>query len=108
MYVMDNPSKWEDDFHLVEFTYKNGYQESLNMNPFEALYGKKCNTPVSWDNLVNRVMVGLELLKEMEEQMVNIRKNLKVSQDKKKRYAYKKRTNREFKVGEHVFLKVKS
>jgi hypothetical protein len=47
MYVMDKPSKWEDYIHLVEFAYNNGYQTSLNINPFEALYGRKCNTPVS-------------------------------------------------------------
>jgi hypothetical protein len=50
MYVMDQPSKWEDYIHLVEFSYNNGYQASLKMSPFEALYGRKCNTPVSWDN----------------------------------------------------------
>jgi transposase InsO family protein len=47
MYVMDKPSKWEDYLHLVEFAYNNGYQDSLRMRPFEALYGRKCNTPVS-------------------------------------------------------------
>jgi hypothetical protein len=41
MYVMDKPSKWEDYIHLVEFSYNNGYQTSLNMSPFEALYGRK-------------------------------------------------------------------
>jgi hypothetical protein len=41
MYVMDRPSKWEDYLHLVEFSYKNGYKTSLNMIPFEALYGRK-------------------------------------------------------------------
>jgi hypothetical protein len=41
MYVMDKPSKWEDYLHLVEFSYNNGYQSSLNMNTFEALYGRK-------------------------------------------------------------------
>jgi hypothetical protein len=45
--VMDNPSKWEDYLHLGEFAYNNGYQDSLRMGPFEALYGRKCNTPVS-------------------------------------------------------------
>jgi transposase InsO family protein len=50
MYVMDKPSKWEDYLHLVEFSYNNGYQASLKMGPFEAFYGRKCNTPVSWDN----------------------------------------------------------
>jgi len=41
MYVMDKPSKWEDYLHLVEFAYNNGYQTSLNMSPFEELYGRK-------------------------------------------------------------------
>jgi hypothetical protein len=41
MYVMDKPSKWEDYLHLVEFSYNNGYQDSLRMSPFEALYGRK-------------------------------------------------------------------
>jgi hypothetical protein len=41
MYVMDKPSKWEDYLHLVEFVYNNGYQNSLKMSPFEALYGRK-------------------------------------------------------------------
>jgi hypothetical protein len=41
LYVMDKPSKWEDYLHLVEFYYNNGYQASLKMSPFEALYGRK-------------------------------------------------------------------
>jgi hypothetical protein len=41
MYVMDKPSKWEDYLHLVEFSYNNGYQTSLKMSSFEALYGRK-------------------------------------------------------------------
>jgi hypothetical protein len=41
MYVMDKTSKWEDYLHLVEFLSNNGYQASLKMSPFEALYSKK-------------------------------------------------------------------
>jgi hypothetical protein len=50
IHVMDRPSKWEDYLHLVEFSYNNGYKVVLKMSPFEALYGRKCNTPVRWDN----------------------------------------------------------
>jgi hypothetical protein len=107
MYVMDRPSKWEDYLHLVEFAYNNGYQESLKMSPFEALYGRKCNTLVSWDNPVDKEMVGPELLKEMEEKMLKIKNNLKVAQDRHKSYADKNKNQREFKVGDHVFLNVK-
>jgi hypothetical protein len=78
MYVMDKPSKWEDYLHLVEFAYNNGYQELLKMSPFEALYGRKCNAPVSSDNPTNRAVVGPDLLKEMEEKMLKIKQNLKL------------------------------
>jgi hypothetical protein len=53
----------------------------MNMSPFEALYGRKCNTPVSWDNPTDRAIVGLEFLREMEEQMSKIKQNLKAAQD---------------------------
>jgi hypothetical protein len=108
IYVMDNPYKWEDYLHLVEFSYNNGYQASLKMSLFEALYGRKCITPISWDNAIDREIIGIELLKEMEEKMLKIKQNLKASQDRKKCYADKNRTHKEFKVGDHVFLKVKS
>jgi len=77
------------------------------MSSFEALYNRKCNTPVSWDNPADRAVVGPDLLKEMEEQMTRIKYNLKVSQDRKKNYTYNNRVFRDFKVGEHVFLKEK-
>jgi hypothetical protein len=66
MYVMDKPSKWEDYLHLVEFYYNNGSQASLKMSPFEALYGRRCNTLVRWDNTVDKAMVGPKLLRKME------------------------------------------
>jgi hypothetical protein len=73
MYVMDHPSKWEDYIHLVKFSYNNGYQISLKMSLFEALYGRKCNTPVSWDNPTDMAVIGPYLLKEMEEKMTKIK-----------------------------------
>ena len=82
MYVMDKPTKWEDYLHLVEFAYNNGQQASLGMSPYEYLYGRRCRTPVTWDNPVNRVVLGLELLNEMEQEVVKIRQNLKAAQDR--------------------------
>jgi hypothetical protein len=66
MYIMNRPSKWEEYLHLVEFAYNNGYQATLKMSPFEALYGRRCKTLVSLENLVNRITLGLEMLKDME------------------------------------------
>jgi hypothetical protein len=79
MYLMDKPSRWEDYLHLVEFAHNNGYHASLKMSPFEALYGRKCNTPVSWYNPADRTIVGPELLKEMEDQMIKIKQNMKAA-----------------------------
>ena len=63
---------------------------------------------MTWDNPVNRVVLGLELLKEMEQKVVKIRQNMKATQDRQKRYAYKHRMNREFSVGDHVYLRVRA
>jgi hypothetical protein len=73
MYVMEKPYKWEYYLHLVEFAYNNGHQTSLKMSPFEALYGRKSNTPVRWDNQEYRAVVGLELVREMEEKLLKIK-----------------------------------
>jgi hypothetical protein len=63
---------------------------------------------VSWHNPIDRVIFWLDLLKEMEEKMIKIMQNLKIAKDKKKSYAKKRRSYKDFRVGEHVFLKVKA
>ena len=78
MYVKEQPGKWEDYLHLVEFAYKNHYQASTRYSPFEILYGRKCNTPISWSNPVDRLVLGPELLKEMELIVKQVQGNLKV------------------------------
>ena len=67
MHVMHHPKKWEDYIPLVEFSYKNGYQDSLKTIHFEALYGRQCNIPISWNNPIDRITLGPDLLKEMEQ-----------------------------------------
>ena len=58
--------KWEDHLHLVEFTYNNGQQATLGMSPFEALYGRRCWPLINLDGPVNRVIIRVDILKEME------------------------------------------
>ena len=79
MYVKDQPDKWKDYLHLVEFAYNNNYQASSRFSPFEILYGRKCNTPISRSNPVDRLVLGPELLKEMEEIVNQVQGNLKVA-----------------------------
>ena len=76
MYVMDRPKKWEEFLHLVEFSYNNVYHSSLSMAPSQALYGQPCRTPLSWDNLEDKILLGPEMLQEMEQQVKQIREYL--------------------------------
>jgi hypothetical protein len=66
MHVTHQPKQWEEYLTLVEFAYNNGYQESLKMSLFKALYEKKCRVPIIWDNSVDRITLGPKLIKEME------------------------------------------
>ena len=92
MYVMDKPGKWEDYLHLVEFAYNNHFQALVGLSPFEIMYGKKCNTPISWSSLVDRLMLGLDILKDMDLTLKRVQHNLKVSQDRQKSYSDLKKT----------------
>ena len=64
--MMDKPYKWEDYLHLAEFAYNNGHQASSSMSPSKVLYGRRCKTLLSWDNPVDRIVLRLEILKDME------------------------------------------
>ena len=57
------------------------------MSSFQILYGSKCNTPISWSNPVDRLMLGPDLLKEMDLTVKQVQQNLKASQDRHKSYA---------------------
>ena len=94
MYVMDQQSRWEKYLPLVEFSYNNSYHSSIGMPPFEALYGRPCRTPLSWDRLEDRIIVGPDLIQEMEDQVKLIRQRLKEAQDRQKSYADTHRTDR--------------
>ena len=77
MYVMNNPIKREDYLQLVEFSYNNRYYTFTKMSPFEVLYGRKCRTPVTWDNQGDRLMLGPYLLKYLEQLVTKVQNNIK-------------------------------
>jgi len=83
---MDKPSNWEEYLYVTKFTYDNGYHGSLKTSSFEAIYGRKYSTLLSWDNLVGIMVIGEELLKDMGEKMEKIKKNLKINKIDKQNY----------------------
>jgi hypothetical protein len=76
------------------------------MSPFEALYGRKCRTPLYWDQTGEIHFFGPKLIQEAEEQVCIIRENLRVAQTRQKSYVDNRRRPLEFEEGDHVYLKV--
>jgi hypothetical protein len=107
MYVMDQQKHWEEFLPLVEFAYNNSYQSTIKMVPLEFLYGRPCQTPLSWDQLEDRVLVGPEAIQKMEYQIQTIRQRIKEAQDRQKSYVDAHRVDRSYEVGDQVFLRVK-
>ncbi|WVZ93896.1 hypothetical protein U9M48_039848 [Paspalum notatum var. saurae] len=89
-------TKWDECLPLAEFAYNNSYQKSLEMAPFEALYGRRCRTPLNWSEPGERVTFGPDLPKS----------NLKRAQSRQKSYSDKRRRPLVFEVGDHVYLRV--
>lgn len=104
--VIDFKGSWDDHMPLVEFAYNNSYHASIGMPPYEALYGRKCRSPLCWDEVGERKLLGPELVKETIESVEIIRKRLIAAQDRLKKYADQGRKDRELEVGEYAFLKV--
>ena len=76
------------------------------MAPFEALYGRRCRTPLSWSQTRERKIFGPDLITEAENMVKTIQANLKVAQSRQKSYADKRRKPLQFEVGDHVYLRV--
>ena len=91
---------------LMEFANNNSYQASIEMAPFEALYGRKSRTPVCWDEVGERRLVGHELVQITSEKVKVVRDNLKTSRDRHKIYVDNRRRDLHFEISDRVFLKI--
>jgi hypothetical protein len=76
------------------------------MTPFEALYGRKCRTPLSWSEIGERKIFGPDLVIEAEDKVKIIQTNLKIAQSRQKSYADQRRKPLQFQVGDFVYLRV--
>ena len=104
--ALDFRGSWEDHLPLVEFAYNNSYQASIEMAPFEALYGRPCRSPVCWTDVGETVALGPDIVRETTEKIKVIRQRLLTAQSRQKSYADRRRRPLTFEVGDHVFLKV--
>nr|GFB50420.1 putative reverse transcriptase domain-containing protein [Tanacetum cinerariifolium] len=90
---------WDVLFPLVEFSYNNSYHSSVRCASFEALYGRKCRSPIMWAEVGKGQLIGPELVQETTEKILQIKDRLKVAHDRQKSYVDKRRKPLEFSVG---------
>nr|GFC40446.1 putative reverse transcriptase domain-containing protein [Tanacetum cinerariifolium] len=103
---LQNALGWVNHLPLVEFSYNNSYHDSIKAAPFEALYGRKCRSPVCWTEVGDAQILGPELIQKTTKKIIQIKQKMQVARDRQKSYADKKRKPMDFQVRDKVMLKV--
>ncbi|GJT05171.1 putative reverse transcriptase domain-containing protein [Tanacetum coccineum] len=96
--VIDFGSGWDKHLPLAEFSYNNSYHASIKFAPFEALYGRKCRSPVCWSEVGDAQLTGPEMIREMTEMIIQIKNHLLAARSRLKSYADVRRKPLEFEV----------
>ncbi|KAK1411706.1 hypothetical protein QVD17_38266 [Tagetes erecta] len=104
--VIDFGGNWDTHLPLAEFSYNNSYHASIKAAPFEALYGRKCRSPLCWAEIGEKELTGPEIIQETTDKVSQVRKRLEATASRQKSYADNRRKPLEFQVGDRVFLKV--
>ncbi|GJT97815.1 putative reverse transcriptase domain-containing protein [Tanacetum coccineum] len=105
-YAINFGKGWVNHLLLVEFSYNNSYHASIKAAPFEALYGRKCRSPVCWAEVGQVQLTGPEIVQETTEKIIQIKQRMQVARDRQKSYADLKRKPMDFQVGDKAMLKV--
>ena len=67
------PGSWDKHLPLAEFAYNNSYQSSIGMAPYEALYGRKCRSPICWTEVSERAVIGPDIVDDTTQKIEMIR-----------------------------------
>ncbi|GKF38215.1 putative reverse transcriptase domain-containing protein [Tanacetum coccineum] len=95
---------WDRHLPLVEFSYNNSYHTSIKAAPFEALYGRKCRSPICWAEVGDTQLTSPEIIHEATKKIILIKKRIQAARDRQKSYADRRRKPLEFEVGDKVML----
>ena len=85
--VLYHKGSWEEHFPLVEFSYNKSYQASIQMAPYEALYGRPCRSPLCWTEVGDSSIIGPDLIRDTSEKVKLILQRLLTAQSRQKSYA---------------------
>lgn len=104
--IIDFKGSWDDHLPLIEFAYNNSYHSSIQMAPYEALYGRKCRSPIGWFDVGETKLIGPDVIQQAVDKVKLIQERLLAAQSRQKSYADNRRRDLEFQIGDWVFLKV--
>ncbi|GKA15355.1 putative reverse transcriptase domain-containing protein [Tanacetum coccineum] len=104
--VIDFGNGWERNLPLIEFSYNNSYHASIKAAPFEALYGRKCQSPVCWAKVKDAQLTSLDVIHETTKKIVQIKQIIQATRYLQKSYTDVRHKPLEFQVGDRVMLKV--
>ncbi|GKE27827.1 putative reverse transcriptase domain-containing protein [Tanacetum coccineum] len=104
--VIDFGSSWDRHLPLVDFSYNNSYHASIKAAPYEALYERKCSSPICWSEVGDSQLTGPKLIRKTTEKIVQIKNRLLTARSRQKSYADKRTKPLEFEIGDMVLLKV--
>ena len=77
--VLDEKRDWSKTLPLIEFAYNNSYHSSIGMAPYEALYGRKCRSPLCWYEVGENALLGPEMVRETSERIREIWERLRIA-----------------------------
>ena len=89
--MLEFKGSWDHHLSMLEFAYNNSYQSSIQMSPYEALYGRKCRSSIRWFEFGNRQLLGPNIIKDAVSKLELIRDRIRATQSRQKSYADNKR-----------------
>nr|GEV10141.1 reverse transcriptase domain-containing protein [Tanacetum cinerariifolium] len=97
--VINFGNGWDWHLPLVELLYNNSYHISIKAAPFEALYGRKCRSPVRWAEVRDIQLTSLKIIHETTKKIIQIKSQIQAAHDRQKSYADNRRKPLEFQTG---------
>ena len=76
---LDFGGEWDEHLAFCEFAYNNSYHSAIDMVPFEALYGRRCRSPICWEEVGTRSFHGPTITAETAEKVQRVRERLKIA-----------------------------
>ena len=104
--IIDFKGNWDKHLPLVELSYNNSFDSSISMDPYQALYGRRCRSPIRWFKVGEFSVLGLDFIYKTLEEVYMIRNRLQTAYSRQKSYSNHRRRNLEFEESDKVYLKI--